>query len=97
MVAGGVATATVAAGHGYRDKRIVEVSGAAEGAVNGRKRTTVTGTSTYTFPAPGVADGAVGGTITSRRATGLGSTAVVGQRQHYARTDPPGHVNGAAR
>lgn len=69
-VAGGVATATISA-HGYLTDRIVEFSGATPTALNGRKRVTVTGSNTVTFPAPGVADQTATGTITCKR-PGLG-------------------------
>lgn len=65
-VASGVAT-VVLAGHGYTTKRMVDHAGASEPSINGRKFITVVDASTYTFPAPGVADGVVGGTITAKR------------------------------
>jgi hypothetical protein len=83
-----VATATYAAGHGYSDKRVLELAGAATGAINGRKLITVTGASTFTFPAPGVSDGAISGTITAKRAP-LGWTRPLtsGNVSIYERTD----------
>lgn len=87
-VASGVATATHSAGHGYGDKRMVELAGAATSAINGRKLVTVTGAGTFTFPAPGVSDGTISGTITAKRSP-LGWTRPLnsGNVSMYARTD----------
>lgn len=88
-VAANVATATVAAGHGYGNGRIVELAGAGAGAINGRKLVTVTGASTFTFPAPGVADGTISGTITAKRAPlGWARPLSSGNVSIYTRTDP---------
>ena len=65
-VTANVATCTLA-GHGYATNRMLDIGGASTTAINGRKKITVTGSGTFTFPAPGVADGAVGGTITAKR------------------------------
>ena len=87
-VAANVATATVAAGHGYGNGRIVGLAGAATGSINGRKLITVTGAATFTFPAPGVADGVVGGTITAKRAPlGWARPLSSGNVSIYSRTD----------
>lgn len=86
-VAGGVATGTLA-GHGYTSMRSIEVAGASTAALNGRKLITVTGSGTFTFPAPGVADGAAAGTIEVRRAgCGWVRTHNGGNASIYARTD----------
>ena len=66
VVASNVATATLA-GHGYSDARMLDIAGAGTGAINGRKKITVTGAGTFTFPAPGVSDGTISGTITAKR------------------------------
>ena len=88
VVAGEVATVTKA-GHGFTDQAIVEMGGAATGAINGRKLATVTGSGTFTFPAPGVADGTISGTITAKRAP-LGWTRDKnsGNVSIYKRSDP---------
>lgn len=87
-VAANVATATVAAGHGYGPGRIVELAGAGTGAINGRKLVTVTGASTFTFAAPGVADGTISGTITAKRAPlGWARPLSSGNVSIYTRTD----------
>lgn len=89
-VSAGVATATYAAGHGYSDKRVLELAGAATAAINGRKLITVTGASTFTFPAPGVADSpSVGGSIQAKRASlGWERPLSSGNVSMYQRTDP---------
>ena len=66
VVASNVATATLS-GHGYSDARMLDIAGAGTGAINGRKKITVTGAGTFTFPAPGVSDGTISGTITAKR------------------------------
>lgn len=87
-VASNVATASYSAGHGFGDKRMVELAGAATGLINGRKLVTVTGAGTFTFPAPGVADGTISGTITAKRSP-LGWTRPLnsGNVSMYERTD----------
>ena len=55
------------AGHGYTDQKMVDIAGAATGSINGRKLVTVTGSGAFNFPAPGVADGAISGSITAKR------------------------------
>ena len=87
-VAGGVATASFPGGHGYSNLRMVDIAGATDGAINGRKRITVTGAPTFTFPAPGVADGPVGGTITAKRSPlGWARPLSSGNVSIYTRTD----------
>lgn len=89
VVASGVATATRSAGHGFADKRIVELAGAGTSAINGRKLITRTGAATFTFPAPGVTDGAIGGTITAKRSPlGWARPLSSGNVSIYTRTDP---------
>ena len=87
-VASNVATASYSAGHGFGDKRMVELAGAATSAINGRKLVTHTGAGTFTFPAPGVADGTISGTITAKRSP-LGWTRPLnsGNVSMYERTD----------
>lgn len=87
-VSSNVATATFSGGHGYGDKRMVEISGATPSGLNGRKLITVTGASTFTFPTSGIADGAASGTITAKRSP-LGWTRPLnsGNVSMYARTD----------
>jgi hypothetical protein len=68
-VASGVATATAAA-HGFSGTfgKLVQISGAPEALLNGRKQPGNVLTNSFTFPAPGVADGTYTGTISARRA-----------------------------
>jgi len=68
-VVSGVATATAAA-HGFRAGfgKLVLISGAPVAALNGRKQPSNVLTNSFTFPAPGVADGTYTGTISARRA-----------------------------
>lgn len=68
-VASGVATATCAA-HGFLDTygKLVQISGATEPLLNGNKQPGGVLTNSFTFPAPGVADGTYTGTISARRA-----------------------------
>lgn len=63
VVSGGVATATVAAGHQFTDQVVGLVAGATPAALNGECRITVTGASTFTFPTT-APDGTATGTIT---------------------------------
>lgn len=87
-VTANVATATYSGGHGFSDKRMLDIAGSTPGGLNGRKLITVTGASTFTFPAPGVSDGAASGTITAKRSP-LGWTRPLnsGNVSIYQRTD----------
>lgn len=67
-VSAGVATATVSAGHPFEPDSVALIAGAATPAVNGEHTVTATATGSFTFAAPGVADGAVSGTITAKLA-----------------------------
>jgi hypothetical protein len=64
-VASEVMTLNFAAPHGYEDKVWLRLDGAAGGSIVQRV-TTATGASTLTIPAPGFADGAVAGTLSTR-------------------------------
>lgn len=63
-VASEVMTVTYAAPHGYEDKVLIRLDGAAGGSIV--RRATVTGAQVLTIPAPGFADGAVAGTLSTR-------------------------------
>lgn len=69
VVASGVATVT-AATHGFSAAygKLVLIEGAPVSELNGRKRIGNVLTNTFTFPAPGVADGTYTGTISAKRA-----------------------------
>lgn len=65
-VSGGVATATVAAGHPFEVDSPALLAGAAVAGVNGEQRITATTTNTFSFAVDGVASGSVSGTITAK-------------------------------
>ncbi|MDO9148322.1 MAG: hypothetical protein Q7U52_11790 [Hydrogenophaga sp.] len=68
-VASGVATVTCAA-HGFSGTygKLVQISGATEPLLNGNKQPGNVLTNSFTFPAPGVADGTYTGTLSAKRA-----------------------------
>lgn len=68
-VAGGLATAT-AASHGYTATpgKLLLIEGAPDALLNGRKQPLSVATNTFTFAAPGVADGSYTGTMSAKRA-----------------------------
>jgi hypothetical protein len=68
-VTSGVATATCAA-HGLLGTygKLVQISSAPEALLNGNKQPLTVATKTFTFAAPGVADGTYTGTISAKRA-----------------------------
>lgn len=67
-VADGVATATYSSGHPFKPYSVAQFAGSSEAAINGLKRISTTSANSVTFLAPGVADGPVAGTITSKLA-----------------------------
>lgn len=64
-VASGVMTLTYSAPHGYEDKVLLRLDGAPGGSVV-RRVTASAGSSSLTIPAPGFADGAVSGSLSTR-------------------------------
>lgn len=68
-VAAGIATATYGAGHPFAVGRVGEFAGATPSGLNGQKRILSVATNSVTFAAPGIADGAATGTITSKLAS----------------------------
>lgn len=68
-VAAGVATATYSAGHPFAVGRMGEFAGATPSGLNGQKRILSVATNSVTFAAPGIADGAATGSITSKLAS----------------------------
>ena len=64
-VAGGVMTLGYSAPHGYEDKVLLRLDGAPGGSVV-RRVTSSAGSSSLTIPAPGFADGAVSGSLSTR-------------------------------
>lgn len=77
VVAAGIATATYAAGHPFAVGSVGEFAGATPTGLNGQKRILSVATNSVTFAAPGVADGAATGSITSK-------LAAAGWQQLYA-------------
>lgn len=69
VVASGVATAT-AASHGYTATygKLLLIEGSGEALLNGRKQPLSVATNTFTYAAPGVADGTYTGTMSAKRA-----------------------------
>lgn len=65
------------------------IAGAAEPLINGRKDVTIVDADNFTFPAPGVADGVISGTITAKR-TPLGWEKLFSgtNKAMYRSTDP---------
>lgn len=66
VVANGIATATVSAGHGYTADHVVLISGATPAALNGEQRITAVTQTTFSFAVSGVPDGAASGTIAAK-------------------------------
>ncbi|CAM5787703.1 hypothetical protein ACFOHU_08150 [Ottowia pentelensis] len=66
VVASGIATVTFAAAHPYKRDVTMALSGATPAALNGNKLVLSTTSTTATFAATGIADGAASGTITAK-------------------------------
>lgn len=79
-VTAGVATATYSAGHPFAVGSVGEFAGATPSGLNGQKRILSVATNSVTFAAPGIADGAATGSITSKLAS-------AGWQQLYAGTN----------
>lgn len=67
-VASGIATATLASGHGFIADQVVLVAGATPSALNGEQRVVSVTATTVVFEADGVADGTASGSITMKTA-----------------------------
>ena len=80
VVAAGIATANYAAGHPFAVGSVGLFAGATPVELNGEKRILTASTTTVTFAAPGIADGAATGSITSK-------LAAAGWQQLYAGTN----------
>ena len=65
-VTSAVATATISAGHAYKQWSVVEIAGATPTELNGRKRVLSVTATELTFAATGVSDGTATGTITCK-------------------------------
>lgn len=68
-VAAGIATASYGAGHPFVVGSVGEFAGATPSGLNGQKRILSVATNSVTFAAPGIADGAATGSITSELAS----------------------------
>lgn len=68
-VTAGVATATYSAGHPFAVGSVGEFAGVTPTGLNGQKRILSVATNSVTFAAPGIADGAATGSITSKLAS----------------------------
>lgn len=68
-VTAGVATATYGAGHPFAVGSVGEFAGATPAGLNGQKRILSVAANSVTFAAPGIADGAATGSITSKLAS----------------------------
>ncbi len=68
-VTAGVATASYGAGHPFAVGSVGEFAGATPSGLNGQKRILSVATNSVTFAAPGIADGAATGSITSKLAS----------------------------
>ena len=66
VVASGVATATISAGHSADVDVVVQIAGATPAGLNGLKRVTLKTNQTVEFDATGIADGAATGSITMK-------------------------------
>ena len=80
VVAAGIATATYSAGHPVAVGSVGLFAGATPAGLNGEQRILSVSTTAVTFAAPGVADGAATGSITSK-------LAAAGWQQLYAGTN----------
>lgn len=79
-VAAGIATATYAAGHPFAVGSVGLFAGAIPAGLNGERRILTASTTAVTYAAPGIADGAATGSITSK-------LAAAGWLQLYAGTN----------
>lgn len=66
VVTDSVATATKSTGHGFLDYSVVLIDGATPSGLNGNKRITRTGATTFTFDATGISNQTASGTITAK-------------------------------
>jgi|YelNatPaOPRAMG01_1025707.scaffolds.fasta_scaffold21627_3 hypothetical protein len=65
---GGVVTLTYASAHGHGVDQILKIAGSAGGVIDGEARITSVTSTTLSFAAPGVPDGPIAGSITTRMA-----------------------------
>jgi len=88
-VASGVATATFTATHAYEVDSVILVAGAGTAALNGEQRVTGKSSLSVSWPAPGVADGAVSGPVTVKLAPAGWAKAFAGSNRAAYRSLSP--------
>lgn len=88
-VAGGVCTLNFATGHAFEADIVALVAGATAADINGEQRISAVGTNLVRFPAPGVADGPISGTITIKIAPAGWSKAFSGPNKAAYRSLSP--------
>lgn len=88
-VASGVATATFTATHVYEVDSVILVAGAGTAALNGEQRVTGKSSLSVSWPAPGVADGAVSGPVTVKLAPAGWAKAFAGTNRAAYRSLSP--------
>lgn len=89
VVADGIATATVSAGHGFLDWVVIAVNGATPAALNGEKRLCPISPTQFRFDATGIADQTATGTITAKVApVGWNKLFAGTNKAVYQRTSP---------
>lgn len=88
-VTANVATVSYSAGHGFVAGHMVLVAGATPAGLNGEKRVLSANTNTITFAAPGIANGAATGSITTRLAPGGWQKAFSGTNLAAYRSQAP--------
>lgn len=86
VVSGGVATATVALGHGFVANAVVLIAGATPAALNGEACVSVVSANVFTFPTT-APDGPATGTITAKLAPAGWSKAFSGSNKAVYRAD----------
>ena len=90
-VTGGIATATVSAGHSLQVDSVGLIAGAAPAGLNGEKRVLSIAGNSFTFDATGIADQTATGTITAKVAPAGWTKAFSGtNRAAYKITSPEG-------
>jgi len=88
VVASGVATANIAAGHPFVLHQVVLVAGATPSGLNGKARVTEVTTNTVKFAVTGVADGTATGTITLKTPPAGWVKAFAGTNKGAYKVDP---------
>lgn len=92
VVAGGIATATCSAAHGFDVDSVALISGSATPALNGEFAVLTAPSGSFTFAAPAVSDGTYsGGSVTAKVApAGWGESFAVGNKAVFRPAGPDG-------